>query len=90
MSLSIRGKDPRSKYQRREMFSVNNRTYIVMDEQLVLSSDGHIVEEFSFYLIKDIVTGIHYRMPFERIQNADSKYMGTDYRSEFGDRHAIS
>lgn len=87
MSLSTRIKLPRVKYQKREKFSVKGKTYIVVDEQLVLSSDGHVVDDFSYYLIKDLDTGVHYRMPFERIQNADSEYMGTDYNADFGDAY---
>ena len=90
MSLSTRAREPRVKYQKREMFSVNDRTYIVVDEQLVLSGDGYIVDDFSYYLIKDVETGVHYRMPFDRIQNADSKYMGTDYYADFGDAYNSS
>jgi hypothetical protein len=87
MSLSTRAREPRVKYQKREMFSVNDRTYIVVDEQLVLSGDGYIVDDFSFYLIKDIETGVHYRMPFDRVNNAPSKYEGTDYYADFGDAY---
>jgi len=87
MNLSHRAKDPRAKYQKREKFSVGDRMYIVVDEQLVLSGDGHTVDDFSFYLIKDLETGIHYRMPFERVNNAPSKYEGTDYYADFGDAY---
>lgn len=87
MNLNQRAREPRVKYQKREKFSVDGRVYIVVDEQLVLSGDGFVVDDFSYYLIKDLETGIHYRMPFERVNNAPSKYEGTDYYADFGDAY---
>jgi hypothetical protein len=87
MNLSQRAREPRVKYQKREKFSVDGRVYIVVDEQLVLSGDGFVVDDFSYYLIKDLETGIHYRMPFSRVNDAPSKYEGTDYYADFGDAY---
>ena len=69
-------KIPNPKYVEGETFIVDGKKYLVLD-YLMVTKKFQVSEQFSYYTIQDLQTDKVYRMPWSRIQNADSTYSGT-------------